>query len=351
MPVFAVDSENRDRLLNRTADAANRPYFQNLHGNGKFNRYPGPEKPDDVFVDNQNSVISRLENQMMSMRLMWKSVAVTLAIALTATSITEAQEQNRQQGRQRGGSSRFGGRGRTTNKLSLVAIEAVQKEIKITEEQKASIKELTDLYRNEQREVFRSFRDLSEEERTKKLEEFQKSTEETIGLLDEVLEEGQTKRLDQIILQSRGIRALRDEKITKKLGVSKEQLAKLKSTFDAEEAKQRKRGEEGRKQFTALRELPEDERRKKFAELREQFTKQREEAEKERKKFDTGVLALLTDEQKKKFESMKGAKFDIPRRSFGRGRGGQRGRRPGEGGNNNRRPQRPSSDSSKTSES
>ena len=282
---------------------------------------------------------------MTGIRLMAKSVAIPLAIALLATSFSFAQDQKKKDGqrkgqRQRGGNFRggfgFGGRGGGLNKLSLVANEAVQKEIKVTEEQKGSIKELTDLYRGEQRDLYRSLRDLSDEERAKKREQFQKSTEETTSLLAEVLEDGQTKRLDQIILQLQGIRALRDEKVTKQLGVSKEQMAKLKSTFEANDAVQRKRIEEFRRSFASFRDLSDEERQK----LRERAEKRREEAEKERKKFDTDVLALLTDEQKKKFESMKGAKFDMPRRSFGRG-----GQRPGGGRpqGNSGRPKRPDS--------
>ena len=73
--------------------------------------------------------------------------------------------------------------------------------------------------------------------------------------------------------------------------------------------------------------------------MRELFTSgggregMREKIEKMRKDMEGDVLGVLTSDQKKKFEEMKGEKFEMPEGAFGRGgRGGFGGRGGGEQG-------------------
>jgi len=85
----------------------------------------------------------------------------------------------------------------------------------------------------------------------------------------------------------------------------------------------------------------------------------REKFDEARKKGDAKVLAVLTADQKKQFDEMKGKPFEVDRRALlsGGGRGGQqggsrgqgggdRGGRPGGegGGDRGKRPQRPAAE-------
>jgi Spy/CpxP family protein refolding chaperone len=239
-----------------------------------------------------------------------KLVVMGLAIVLVAGSVSYAQGQ-------RGGRG-FGGGG--TSKADLVRREQVQKELKITEEQTGKIKEITDAARASGRELFSGLRDLSEDERRAKFTELRekmtKAAEETGKKIAAVLNDTQNARLDQIVLQQRGNRALTSKDTIAKLNITKEQQQQIKDLVDAQ-------GEMTRELFSGLRDIPREERAAKFAEL----GKKREEITTETNK---AVMEVLTASQKTQFEQLKGAEFKLERGSFGR-------RRPGQGGN--RRPQ------------
>jgi hypothetical protein len=133
--------------------------------------------------------------------------------------------------------------------------------------------------------------------------------------LAEILLPHQLERLTQIYVQLAGVEALRDEEVAKELGISDAQAAKLTEVRNAN------REELG----PQMRELfgggggDRDAIRAKMDELR--------------KAGDAKILAVLTSEQQKKFEELKGKPFKMPE-GFGRGGpGGGPGRR---GGDNNR---------------
>lgn len=69
----------------------------------------------------------------------------------------------------------------------------------------------------------------------------------------------------------------------------------------------------------------------------------REKMQEMRKEAEGKVLAVLTGDQKKKFEEMKGEPFEMPQRTRTRGGGRRGGGGQGEGGGRGR-PQRPASD-------
>jgi hypothetical protein len=227
-----------------------------------------------------------------------------------------------------------GGGGNRNSKLMLVGLEPVQKELEISDEQLASLKTIRDEATAEQRsqfEGFRGLRDLPEEERRTKLEELRKSAEENAKKMQEklsviekkaldVLLPPQRDRLEQISIQVRGLAALQDEEVAKKLGISEEQKSKMTTIRD----ESRKKMEElfGRREGA---ERP----------SREEFQKRMEEAQAARKTVESDTLNVLTDDQKAQFEKMKGEKFEMPqgRGGFGgpggqgqRGQGGERGR-------------------------
>jgi len=281
---------------------------------------------------------------------------------LTATAV-EAQQKKQQPGgqrsqRQRGGSggASFGGRGGgAPSALQLIGREEVRKELKISEEQQGIIRELQQSSRPDFRALFGgNFRDLSREEREKKMAELRttsekKSKEAEADLYGLILDEGQTKRLKQIVLQQKGNRALTEADIAKALGLTAAQSAKIKAAMETGQKKQQELtaglrgafggrssgGEKGAKN-TERKRPSRDEIQKRFADMQSKGTAIRAET-------DKAIASVLTTGQKTKFETLKGPKFELARRSSSRNRGGSRGGSRGGQGEKGQggRPQRP----------
>ncbi|MEO1615288.1 MAG: hypothetical protein AAFV88_05525 [Planctomycetota bacterium] len=206
--------------------------------------------------------------------------------------------------------------------LGLLAVEKVQEELELMPDQIDAIKKLSsDRPQFERPEGFDP-RDRSEENRAKmtemmekmraQREEFEaKQTEK----LDEVLFPEQMERLQQIQVQVMGVQALSNERVAKELKITTEQKEKL--------------TEMGR---TMREEM--------MAKVREMFSgggggDVREKIEELRKGAEEKVLDVLTPDQKKSFEEMKGEPFEMPQM---RGRGGPGGDRGGRGGERGGRP-------------
>jgi hypothetical protein len=161
----------------------------------------------------------------------------------------------------------------------LLNADAVAKELKLTDDQKAKIRQINEKAQAVTREAFEGMADLSPEERRERMaglrEKMQDQRRETNKALEAVLTESQAKRLTEISIQVRGEQALRDPEVQSALGLSEDQKAKIRSP-----------------------------------------------------------LAVLTDDQKAAFERMKGEKFDV--RSIRMGGPGMGGFGPG--GGERRRP-------------
>ena len=251
--------------------------------------------------------------------------AATLAAALLITSVAEAQQgQRAQRGQRRPGG--FGGpRG---SLLFLLSVEELRKEINLDDTQAALVKIVEEESRGDQPEQRFNFREASEEERQKYFAErrvrAEKEAKAAKEMLPTVLSKEQMKRLTEISIQQQGASALNDADVAGKLKITAEQKEKIATTLQAN----------SRELQSKMRELFQgggfDGN---FGDIRTQMTTLRAEA-------DRKVLTILTLDQQKQFETMKGKAFEMPRRGFGRGRG--RGR-PG-GGDRPRRPQRPDSE-------
>ncbi len=240
----------------------------------------------------------------MTRKITVSALAMLLMIAVCST----AQAQGRL------GRGSFGGFGGDPL-LSLVRIDKVLEELEVIDDQKEQIQKIVDGSRGERPQV--NFRELSEEEREKALAEFREKAQarfaEARKKLDDVLLPHQLKRLKEISIQNQGIRALADKELAKAIGMTDEQQEELVSIQEgiAESFRELFRGGQDRENI-----------REKMTELRE--------------KSQSDIMAVLTDDQKQKFEEMKGEPFKMPERQF---RGGRR--RPGQSG---QRPKRPSID-------
>jgi len=184
--------------------------------------------------------------------------------------------------------------------LGIAGAEQVQKELKFSEEETEKIKKLSETLRKEMGEKYAELRKIEDsEERHDKMHEMRDAFEEKARKgIHEVITDKRMIRIYQIRLQLRGdLFGLNHKWIAGQLKLSdevKKKLAELdKATHDkVSEA------------YSGIRELKEEERRKKWGEIREKIGKIRAEANK-------AAVAMLDDEQKKKYEGFKGEEFKI----------------------------------------
>jgi Spy/CpxP family protein refolding chaperone len=144
--------------------------------------------------------------------------------------------------------------------------------------------------------------------------------------LAEILLPHQMKRLTEIYIQVAGVNALQDEDIAKELGITDAQTGAIASIRDAN--REAMRGLFGPPGGGPGGPGGEGDREAMMARFREAQAKMEE----ARKAGDAKILAVLTAEQKAKFEEMKGAKFELPEEALRAGFGGQGGFGRGPGG-------------------
>jgi len=213
----------------------------------------------------------------------------------------------------RGGRGGFGGGFGRGGLSDLLQITQVQKELKLSDDQIAKVKEIADAARPPQGTRGQRGNNQTDAERAAAREERQKRTAETDAKVTAVLMPEQVTRLKQVQLWVQGYGALtNNENVAKELGLTDDQKAALKTISD----------EAGRKRqalFQGFGRNATDEQR----------TKAREEMASLQKDTDAECKAVLTDDQSAKLAALKGEKFELDMAAAGAGRG--RGRR----GNNN----------------
>jgi hypothetical protein len=211
-------------------------------------------------------------------------LALGLALVLALSSSASAQ--------------RGGGFGRDGSYSRLLRYDAVLAEIEATDEQKTEVANILEATRGE-RPDFGGFRDLSPEEREKRFAEMReaaaKRDAEVKTKLEGVLLAPQMKRLGELRVQRQGISALSNADVAAALGLSDMQKETIAETIQKNSQK--------------VRELYEN-----AGENREGL---REKADALRKEGDDAVLNVLSDEQKTKFNELKGEAFEFPRRERG----------------------------------
>lgn len=270
-------------------------------------------------------------------RFQW--VAVVALLLSSSVAFAQQRPGGGQGGRPGGFGGGFGGPGGGGNSsLTLVANEAVQKDLNLTDEQVGDVKTLGDQVREEMRSAFTGGfggQDQSDEERAKAREKMAESMKKVNDKfqpkLDGILDAPQHGRLKQIQLQASGAQAYQNADVVAALKISKDQQEKLAAITKDFEGKQRElfpRGGAGggggeRPNFEEIM--------KKVTELNATRDKQ--------------LAEVLTADQKAELEKLKGKAFDVAllRPNFGGGRGG-----PGQGGANpGGRPQRRPQDGDK----
>lgn len=168
--------------------------------------------------------------------------------------------------------------------------ENVQKDLKLSDEQSAKIQDTLREAREKHPVDFQALRDLSPEERQQKMavitKEMNDDVKKDLGLSPE-----QSRRFDQISVQTRGLMAFADPAIAQKLKLTEDQTRKI------DEIRESARGA-GRGAFS--KDASDEERReamKKFRDAQQESMKK--------------VLALLSDDQKKEWKELTGEPIEI----------------------------------------
>ena len=283
---------------------------------------------------------------MMTHRFLRQIVVFGLMALLTITSI-QAQEGGERQRSGRGGG--FGGGpggpfgGPRLDRAALLRIEKVRQELKIEEAQAATIDAALDAY-NEQRNASprpdrETYDKLTEEEKIAYREKADKERAElsrkTDEILEALLEVPQVKRLDEVTVQARlsmsATMTLKAEDMKSKLMITDEQVALLDEAQKvAEEDRQKAMQEAFAGAGGPGQGGDREAMRARMSEIMTALQKKSTEA----------AIAVLTEDQKKTLDEMRGAAFELTMRDFfgGRGFGPPGGGRGGDGGRGGRPP-------------
>ncbi len=189
------------------------------------------------------------------------------------------------------------------NAFGLFRNEKVQKDLELTDEQKESIKKVEEQFREATKDTTSGLRDLSQEERRKKLTEIREKLAPKLKEVQEkingVLNAKQRDRLNELKIQARGAAALLDKDTAEALKLSDDQQKKLKGLEEARN-----------KEFA---EVMESARGGNPGDAREKFTKLRKES-------NDKMLEVLSSDQKAQFEKMQGTKIELGQAGTGGGR-------------------------------
>ena len=202
-----------------------------------------------------------------------------LALGLAASMTASAHAQG---GRGPG----MGGPGAGANLTN----KSVQKELKLSDEQVKKAETLMTDMREKMMEKFQEARELEGDEQRVKMQALQKEMATEIKkATSELLTPEQSKRFEQITLQSMGVNAFNDPDVAKKLKITDDQKAKIKDL-----------GESMMSQMGEIRQTMQDDREgamKKMTALRAENT--------------TKGMAILTSEQKATWKEMTGEPFEM----------------------------------------
>lgn len=181
--------------------------------------------------------------------------------------------------------------------------EDLQKELKISDEQKTKLKEAMEPINKKRTELFtrgQGGQQQTDEQRKERTEKMVKLAEETKAAVGTVLNAEQTKRIGQIDYQMMGIAAYSNAEVQKKMSFTDDQKEKVKATVEAYQ----KDREELNKDMPRRSQQPSDEDKKKRADVTKKIAALSKEAQDK-------IVESLTTEQKKTWTDMIGEKVDV----------------------------------------
>ena len=230
---------------------------------------------------------------------MRKMARFTMAVTLAAGLVGLAVAQQRQPG---GGG--FGGGFGQTGPAQLINSKTVQADLKASEEQVTKLKDWAKDWAKTSGEMMREkMKDIPREELGQKMVAINAEiSKEAYTAIGKVLDEKQVKRLKQIELQMAGTRAYSTKDVSEALKITEEQTGKMREITMASFKDRQELAEEygisfGKGGGAKL----EGDKLKEYQKKTEAINKD----------VATKTEAVLTDEQKKKFEEMIGEKVDV----------------------------------------
>ena len=203
-----------------------------------------------------------------------------------------------------------GGFGQINTNNAVLNNKDLQEELKITDAQKEKFKGVSDKQTEATKKRGEAFKDAAgDKDKLKELfadmqKDNEKLNEEIKKVVEDTLNADQKKRLAQIDLQVKGIRAFTDEKIAKDMSMTESQTSKVKSIMEeyAKDSKELGGGKGGGKGFD-----------------KEKAAENQKKREKLNKAAMADIEDALTPDQKAKWKEMVGAPFDTSklRQGFG----------------------------------
>ena len=238
---------------------------------------------------------------------MTKLAKWVLAAAFAVAMVGEASAQ-RQPGGQRGQGGRGMGMQQSIMMTALTNAE-LQKELKITDDQKKALKPMMDkaeALNKERQEMFAGGAGGFDREKMQAMmEKGTKLAEEAKAEVEKALTPDQVKRAKQIEVQMMGMRAFSNEDVAKKLNVTDDQKEKLKTVMEEYgKESQDLRQEYGIRGFGGGGgggEPPSPEKMAEYQKKNKALTDETMEK----------IMKGMTDEQKKAWKEMTGDAFDV----------------------------------------
>lgn len=227
------------------------------------------------------------------MKLVMRMILVA-AMAVATLSTASAQ-------RQGGG----GGGGFVPSAYGVVGTsEDLQKELKISDEQKTKLKDAMEPINKKRMELFTRGQggQQTDEQRKERAEKMTKLAEETKAAVGTVLNAEQTKRLGQIDYQMMGIAAYSNAEVQKKMSFTDDQKDKVKATVEAYQKDRAELMKDAPRRTPGQQ--PSEDDQKKSADLRRKGVALSKEAEDK-------IVESLTADQKKTWTDMIGEKVDV----------------------------------------
>jgi hypothetical protein len=202
---------------------------------------------------------------------------VLASVLLFALSSTEAHAQQ--------GGGRGWGRLFQIPAVTLAQLESVQKELKLSDEQTKQVAELNERLNEDRRELFQGG---AGGDRSQFREKWTKLNADAAEAFNEILDDAQSARAQEIYVQVNGPSVVLDEQVAADLKLSDEQKKQLEEVISA-----------SREEFmgAGLGDMEREAAAKKMEEL----TAGRDEK----------LLAVLNDDQRAQFEKMQGEKVEI----------------------------------------
>ena len=207
------------------------------------------------------------------------------AILCSAAAVLVLSSAAFAQGQGRGRGFGFGGG------LNMLRIEKVQQELKMTQPQIDKIAAKQQELQAANQGV--DFQNMSQEERQAF---FQKSQAAQAKAVADILDSTQLKRYHQLELQQQGAGAFNRKEVADQLKLTEEQKKKIQAIQQGLQEERR-----GMMQGVDFQNMTPEDRQKLFAKFQDLQKSSNEKTE-----------AVLTDDQKKTWKEMLGAKFDFP---------------------------------------